>query len=124
MNPKATLQLGLKATKVAKPIEVQLVQGDATPAEEVTFGIKLLCDGTEFKEDLMIITLNGFDAILGNTFLDVYCIDILRGGSKLKVITRLVDKSISLEVDYQSSLLVVGINLISMKICKRPHFEF
>jgi hypothetical protein len=36
-------------------------------------------------------------------------------GFKLRVITRLVDKSVSLEVDYWSSLLVVGINLVSMQ---------
>jgi len=40
----------------------------------------------------MIGTLDGFDAILGNIFLNAYCIDILKGSFKLRVITRLDDK--------------------------------
>ncbi len=34
--------------------------------------------------------LNGFEAILGNTFLNTYHVDILKGNSKFKVIARLV----------------------------------
>jgi hypothetical protein len=40
------------------------------------FGIKLFCSGMKFKEDFMIIALNGFDVILGNTFLDAYHINM------------------------------------------------
>jgi len=36
MSPKAALQLGLKATKVAKLIQVRLAQRDVTPMKEVT----------------------------------------------------------------------------------------
>jgi hypothetical protein len=46
----------------------------------------------QLKEDFIIGTLDGFDAILSNIFLNVYQIDILKGGSKLKVITKLNDK--------------------------------
>lgn len=53
-------------------------------------GVNLLCGGAKFKEDFTIVALNGFDAILGNIFLEVYNIDILKGSSKLKIITRLV----------------------------------
>jgi hypothetical protein len=42
MSPKVTLWLGLKATKVVKPIQVQLAQGDATLAKEVVLGVELL----------------------------------------------------------------------------------
>lgn len=86
------LWLGLKATKVVKPIQVQLAQGDATLVKEVALGVELFCSGVQFKEDFTIGTLDGFDAILGNIFLNAYRIDILRGGSKLRVITRLDDK--------------------------------
>ncbi len=86
------LQLGLKATKVVKLIQVRLVQGDATLTKEVTLGVELLCSGVQLKEDFIIGTLDGFDAILSNIFLNVYQIDILKGGSKLKVITKLNDK--------------------------------
>ncbi len=61
MNPKAVLQLGLKATKVAKLVQVRLVQGDATPTKEVTVGIELLANGMKFKEDFTIVALDGFD---------------------------------------------------------------
>ncbi len=76
------------------------MQGDATPTKEVTLGVELLCGGAKFKEDFMIIALDGFDTILGNIFLDAYRIDILKDGSKLKVIAKLANKLISLEVDY------------------------
>jgi hypothetical protein len=76
------------------------VQGDAIPMEEVTLGVELFCGGAKFKEDSMIIALNGFDTILGNIFLDAYRIDILKDGYKFKVIAKLANKLISLEVDY------------------------
>jgi hypothetical protein len=70
MSPKAMLQLGLKATKVAKLIQVQLAQKDVTPMEEVMLGVELLCKGTKFKEDFTIVALDGFDTILRNIFLN------------------------------------------------------
>ncbi len=36
-SPKVALWLGLKAAKVAKPIQVRLAQGDVTPTKEVMF---------------------------------------------------------------------------------------
>ncbi len=54
-------------------------------------GVKLLCDGAQFKEDFTIVALNCFDAILSNIFLEAYHIDILKGNFKLKIIARLVD---------------------------------
>jgi hypothetical protein len=70
MSPKAMLQLGLKATKVAKLIQVQLAQKDVTPMEEVMLGVELLCKATKFKEDFTIVALDGFDTILRNIFLN------------------------------------------------------
>jgi hypothetical protein len=63
-------------------------------------GVELFYGGAKFKEDFPIVALDGFDAILSNIFLDVYFINILRYGSKLRVITRLANKLVSLEVDY------------------------
>jgi hypothetical protein len=54
----------------------------------------------KFKEDFMIIALDGFDTILSNIFLDAYHIDILRNGIKLKIRARLTKKLVTLEVDY------------------------
>ncbi len=77
-------------------------------------GVELFCGGANFNEDFTIVALNGFDTILSNNFLNAYHIDILRDGFKLKVITRLANKLVGLEVDYQSSLLAVRINLVFM----------
>jgi hypothetical protein len=65
MSPKVALWLGLKPTKVAKLIQIQIAQRDVTPVEEVMLGVELLYKGTKFKEDFMIVALNGFDTILG-----------------------------------------------------------
>ncbi len=51
-------------------------------------------------EKFTVCALDGIEAILGNTFLDVYHVDVLERGSKLRVIARLVDRSISLKVKY------------------------
>ncbi len=74
LNPKVVLRLNLKVTKVAKPIKVWLTQRDVILMEEMVLGVKLLCGTTKFKKDFMI-TLDGFDAILSNTYLNVYHIE-------------------------------------------------
>jgi hypothetical protein len=44
--------------------------------------------------------LDDFKAILGNIFLNFYKVDILKSSSKLKVIVRLVDDLVNLNVGY------------------------
>jgi hypothetical protein len=51
-------------------------------------------------EKFVVCTLDGIEAILGNTFLDVYRVDVLEGGLKLIVIARLAYRSTSLKVEY------------------------
>ncbi len=85
---------------MAKPIKVHLTQGVMTPTSEVVLGVVLECGKAKFVENFMICTLAGMEAILGNIFLDAYCVDVLRSGFKLKVIVRLANRSISLEVEY------------------------
>jgi hypothetical protein len=70
------------------------------PNEGSNVKVELLCEGMKFKEDFMIIALDGFDTILSNIFLDAYHIDILRNGIKLKIRARLTKKLVTLEVDY------------------------
>jgi hypothetical protein len=41
----------------------------------------------------MVCELDDMEAILNNTFLNTYQVGILRSSFKLKIITRLVDKS-------------------------------
>jgi hypothetical protein len=103
------------ATKVAKPIKVHLAQGAVTPISEVVLGALLECDKVKFTENFTICALNRMEAILGNTFLDAYHVDVLRGGFKLKVFAKLANRSINLEVEYHTSLVKVSIHLVSLQ---------
>jgi hypothetical protein len=79
-----------------------------TLASKVVLGAILECSKAKFTKNFTICTLNGIGAILGNTFLDVYHVHVLKGGFKLKVIARLANRSIGLKVEYQVNLTKVG----------------
>lgn len=83
------------ATKVAKPIKIQLAKKVATLTNKVVFGAILECGKAKFAKNFTIYALDGIETILKNPFLDVYHVDILKGGLKLKVITRILDRSIN-----------------------------
>ncbi len=114
MNQGAVKQLKWVATKVAKPIKVDLAQGAMTPTSEVVLGAVLECNKVKFIENLTICALNGMEAILRNTFLNTCHVDILRGGSKLRVIAKLANRFVNLEVEYHTSLVKVSIHLVSL----------
>jgi hypothetical protein len=63
----------------------------------------------------MVYTLDGIETISRNPFLDVYHVDILRWGLKLRSITRLIDRFVNLKVEYHVSLAKVGIHLVSLQ---------
>jgi hypothetical protein len=100
MNPNATPQFNLETTKVVKPIKAQLTQGNAKPSNEVVLGAVLEFTNTKFEEIFTICELNNMEANLGKTFLDTYHVHILKGNSKLKVIVRLANRLINLNVEY------------------------
>jgi ribosomal 50S subunit-recycling heat shock protein len=100
MNPNATLQFKLETTKVAKPIKVQFMQSNAKPSSEVVLGAILEFKNTNFEEIFTICELNNMETNLGSTFLDTYCVHILRSKSKLKVIVRLTNRLTNLNVEY------------------------
>jgi hypothetical protein len=56
------------ATKVAKPIKVQLAHGVVTPTNEMVLGVVLECSKVKFMENIMVYALDGIKTILGNTF--------------------------------------------------------
>ncbi len=58
--------------------------------------------------------LNKFDVILGNTFLDAYKIYILCNENKLKVHTKVGFKLVNLNVEYNSMLAKIGVNLVAL----------
>jgi hypothetical protein len=48
----------------------------------------------------MIYIFDSIEAIVGNTFLDLYHVDVLKGSLKWIIIVRLVYRSIGLEIEY------------------------
>ncbi len=63
-------------------------------------GAILECGKAKFVKNFTVCTLDGIEAILGNTFLTIYHVDVVKGGSKLRVIAKLANRSINLEVEY------------------------
>jgi hypothetical protein len=100
VNPSIVAQFEWVATKVAKPIRVQLAQGTTTSTCKVVFGAILECDKVKFTKHFTIYALDGSEAILRNIFLNVYHVNVLKRGLKLKVIIKLVDRSVSSKVEY------------------------
>jgi hypothetical protein len=74
----------------------------------VELGAILECDKAKFIENFTICALDGIKTILGNTFLDVYCVHILRSGFKLRIIVRLANRFVGLKVEYQDNLTKVS----------------
>jgi hypothetical protein len=70
---------------MADPIIVQLAQGIAKPSLKIMLNV----EGVQFFENFILSDLNNFDAILGNTFLDAYKINIFYNRSKLKQVENL-----------------------------------
>jgi hypothetical protein len=58
--------------------------------------------------------LDKFDVILRNTFLDAYEVDILRSKGKLKIHAKYVFKLMNLNLNYNSTLAKMGMNLVTL----------
>jgi hypothetical protein len=84
-------------------------------------GAKLRC--VEFKFENNLTMLKNFKAILSNTFLN-YKVDILRNNSKLRIVVRLIDKLINLNVEYQVSLILIDIYLVYSQKLQETSFFF
>ncbi len=89
---------------------------------KVVLRVILKCSKAKLEENFIVYALDDIDAFLGNTFLDAYHVDVLKGGSKLIIIARLVDRSINLNVKYQASLIKVGIHLVSLQQLQETSF--
>jgi hypothetical protein len=76
--------LGVKIELVVDSILVHLAQGVMKFAPKVVLGVKLLNVRIFFFEKFILCDLGSFDAILGNTFLDAYKVDIFHNGNKVK----------------------------------------
>ncbi len=114
MISQVTKWLGVKTKLVANPIIVHLAQGIVKPSFNVTIGLKLFCKGFQFLENFTPYDLDNFHVIVLNTFLDVYKVDIFHKGSKIKVHAKVDFKLINLNVQYNSALVEVGINLVAL----------
>jgi len=100
VSPSAVMQLGWATTKVAKPIRVQLTQGAATLVSKLMLGVVLECGNAKFMKNVMVYTFDGIEAILRNTFLDVYHANVLKGGYKLRIIIGLANRFVKSKVEY------------------------
>jgi len=69
-------------------------------SNEVVLGAILECGKANFMDKFIVCALDGIEAILKNTFSDIYYVDVLKGGSKLSIIARLTNMSVSLKVGY------------------------
>jgi len=99
VSPNVVNRLGWVATTVAKPVKVHLTQGAMTLVSEVVLKVILECGKAKFAKNFMVYALDGMEAILKNTFLNTYLVDVLKRDSKFKIILRLRDRSISLKVN-------------------------
>ncbi len=111
---EVTKRLGVKTKLMANPITVHLAQGIVKPSFNVTISVKLFCEGFQFLENFTFCDLNNFHVIVLNTFLDVYKINIFRKGSKMTIHTKVGFKLVNLNVEYNSALVEVGINLVAL----------
>jgi hypothetical protein len=96
------------------PIIVQLAQGIAKPSLNVVLNVKLFYKGVQFFENFILNDLNNFDVIIGNTFLDAYKINIFYNTSKLRVYAKINSKLMNLDVEYNSTLAKMGVNLVTL----------
>jgi hypothetical protein len=69
---------------------------------------KVATDKAKLIKNFMICALDGIKAILGNIFLNVYYVHVLRRGFKLRIITRLTNRFVGLKVEYQDNLTKVS----------------
>jgi hypothetical protein len=115
VSPNVVNQLGWVATKVAKPVKVHLTQGAMTLVSEVVLKVILECGKAKFAKNFMVYALDGMEAILRNTFLDIYLVNVLKGRSKLRIIVRLRNMSISLKVEHHATLAKINIHLVSLQ---------
>jgi hypothetical protein len=66
---------------------------------------------------------NNFDVILGNTFWGAYEVDILHNRGKLKVHAKSRSKLLNLNINYNSTLAKMGVNLAALtNELKSPSF--
>ncbi len=107
-------QLGVKIELVVDPIIVQLAQGIIRPSLSVVLRVELFCGGVRFFENFTLCDLNNFDVIPRNTFLDAYEVNILYSEGKLKVCANSGFKLVNLYVDYNYTLVEMGMNLVAL----------
>jgi hypothetical protein len=97
---------------MAYPIIVQLAQGIAKPSLNIVLNVRLFYKGVQFFENFILIDLNNFYVILGNTFLNAYKINIFYNRRKLRVYAKISSKLVNLDVEYNFTLGKMRVNLV------------
>ncbi|KAL3678540.1 hypothetical protein R1sor_021496 [Riccia sorocarpa] len=79
ISPEVVRKTGLAVTKTARPITVRFAQGKTASLTEVATGVKVDCGkGLILEEDFTVCDADGLDAILGNTLLDRFEMELKR----------------------------------------------
>jgi hypothetical protein len=79
----------IKTKEVNDPILVHMAQRMAKLTLKVALGVELLTKGVRLVKNFTLCDVDNFEAILGNTFLDVYKVDIFRSAHKARVCTKI-----------------------------------
>jgi hypothetical protein len=77
--------LGIKIEEVDNHILVHMAQGMTKLMLRIMLGIKLLIGGVQLFEIFTLCDLDSFEAIIKNTFLDAYEIDIVFKEQKIRI---------------------------------------
>jgi len=77
---------------------------------EIMLGAKLRCVEFKFENNLTMLKLNNFK------------VDILINNSKLTILVRLIDKPINLSVEYQVTLILIGVYLVYLQKLQETSF--
>jgi hypothetical protein len=81
-------RLGIKIEEVDNTILVHMAQGMAKSMLKIMLGIKLHIGGVQLFENFTLCDLNNFEAIIRNTFLDGYKVDILLREQKIRILAK------------------------------------
>src|SRR4051794_27994120 len=104
------MELARKPTKEA--IKVNFAQGSYQATKVVT-GLSFLVGDTKFQEDFTVCKLSGLDFMLGNTFLNLYEVEIRRRPKFGVVMVGAHRKPKALNCIHEPTLDGLGINLVS-----------
>jgi hypothetical protein len=117
----AVMWLKWVATKVAKPIKVQLTQGTSTPTSKVVLGAILECGKMKFMENHGLHLGWHWSHLREHIFKHKPCRCFERR-LEVKIIIRLTSRFVNLKVECQASLTKQSIHLVFLQELQKTSF--